>query len=68
METKSIWKSKALWFNVVTIALGIIQVVAKTYTIPTEILALIVGIGNILLRMFSDNVPLTVGGKRIDGK
>jgi hypothetical protein len=59
---KSLFASKTFWFNIITIALGIIQVISKTYPIPTETLALIIGIGNILLRIFTGE-PVTVGGK-----
>ncbi len=58
-------KSKTLWFNVITIAIGIVQVVAKTYPIPTEVLALIVGVGNVILRMFTEMPINTIGGLRI---
>ena len=68
MQTKSIWASKTLWLNVITIALGIFEVVTKTYTVSPEIIGLVNGLGNILLRMFSANEPLTIGGVRVDGK
>ncbi len=67
-ETKQWYLSKVLYFNVITIAIGIAQVVSQTYPVPTETLALIVGIGNMLLRMFATSTPISVGGKNLSGK
>jgi hypothetical protein len=61
METKQFYKSKVLWFNVITIGLGIIGVVAKTFPISQEVLGLITAIGNILLRVFSTNTSIGFG-------
>ena len=57
---KSIWSSKTFWFNVITILLGFAEVVAKTYPIPPEVLALIIGLGNLVLRMITSQ-PVTIG-------
>jgi len=53
VEAKSFLRSRTLWFNVVTILLGVVQVVSNVYYIPTDILALINGIGNVLLRFLT---------------
>ena len=55
-----LWQSKTFWFNVVTMLIGIVQVISNTYPIPTEWLALIVGIGNLFLRMLTDK-PVGIG-------
>jgi len=53
-ETPKLWyKSKTLYFNLITILLGVVQVVSNVYYIPTDILALINGIGNVLLRFLT---------------
>jgi len=52
-KTKSLFKSKTLYFNLLTILLGVVQVVSNVYYIPTDILALINGIGNVLLRFLT---------------
>ena len=52
-KTKSLFKSKTLYFNLLTILLGVVQVVRNVYYIPTDILALINGIGNVLLRFLT---------------
>jgi len=52
-NTKSLFKSKTLYFNLLTILLGIVQVVSNVYYIPTDILALINGVGNVLLRFIT---------------
>jgi hypothetical protein len=54
MDNIKVWYgSKTLWFNVVTILLGVVQVVTDVYPIPTEYLALIMGTGNVLLRFIT---------------
>ena len=50
---KPFWKSKTLYFNLVTILLGVVQVVSNVYYIPTDILALINGVGNVFLRFLT---------------
>lgn len=50
---KKWYQSKTLWYNIVTIALGIVQVVSDVYIIPTEILTLVNGIGNVVLRFLT---------------
>jgi len=59
---KSILKSKTLWFNVITIAIGLVEVITKTYPIDPQALAFIMGFGNFLLRLLSGDA-LTIGGK-----
>lgn len=67
METKQWYASKTLWFNVITIILGVVQVITKTYPIETEALALIMGVGNMLLRIL-DGQPLQIGKKTFGKK
>ncbi len=43
--------SKTLWFNLLTIALGVVDVVSGVYVINPEYIALINGVGNVLLRI-----------------
>jgi hypothetical protein len=58
-------KSKTFYFNLITILLGTIQVVSNTYPLPPEVLTLILGIGNLVLRMMTQEPIQTVGGMRI---
>jgi len=60
METKQFYKSKTFWLNAITILIGIVQVVSKTYTIPTNTLLLINGVGNLLLKMIGGQ-PIAFG-------
>lgn len=47
---KPIWKSWTFWFNAITLVLGIFQIITDTYTIDPQVIALVNGIGNVLLR------------------
>jgi len=51
-KMKKWYKSKVVWFNIVTLALAIINEMAGK-VIPTECSASIVAIGNVLLRMIT---------------
>ena len=61
-ETKQWYASKVLLFNIFTILLGTLQVITKTYPINVEALAMIVGVGNMLLRIL-DGKPIQFGNK-----
>lgn len=50
---KKWYTSKTIWFNIITIVLGIIQVISNSYAIPSEILATINGVGNLILRVIT---------------
>lgn len=63
MEIKQFYHSKTFWFNVITILIGIIEVLTKQYPLDPTILASIIGIGNLLLR-FLDGQPIMVGKKK----
>ena len=63
MESKKWYQSVVLWFNVVTILLGVLEVVSKSYYIPQEYLGMFMGIGNIILRVLRPEVPLAFGSK-----
>jgi len=52
-DTKSFLKSRTLWFNVITLFLGVVQVVSNVYYIPIDVLALINGVGNLFLRFLT---------------
>lgn len=45
------WKSKTLWFNIITVGLAILQLVPGIYPVPPEVLTFVLGVGNILLRL-----------------
>lgn len=57
-NSKSWWKSKTLWFNLIVLLMGSVQLYADTYPVPPEVLGLILGIGNLLLR-FVTNTKLS---------
>lgn len=59
---KNIFNSKTFWFNTITILIGVIQVVNKSYPIPPEILGLIMGFGNLILRTLTGE-PVKFGNK-----
>jgi hypothetical protein len=61
------YKSKTLWLNVITIAIGILEVVSKTYPISPEVLGLITGFGNLLLRII-DGKPIAFGNVILGSK
>jgi len=51
---KPIWKSKTMWFNVITLTLGILEVLNGVYIVDAQQLLLINGVGNLLLRYVTD--------------
>jgi hypothetical protein len=61
---KQWYQSKTFWFNVITMLIGIIQVISKSYPISPELLALIVGVGNLILRSLSGE-PIVFGSKTL---
>lgn len=58
---KSILASKTFWFNAVTIIIGTIEVISKTYPIPPEVMGLVIGIGNVILRLFTIQPVTPIG-------
>ena len=50
---KKFYKSKTLWFNLLTILLGCFLVVNNTYPIPADVVTLVTGIINVLLRFLT---------------
>jgi hypothetical protein len=57
-DTVKVWyKSKTVWFNIVTGALAIVN--AYSQTIPNQYSAIIVGVGNIILR-FLTTAPVSL--------
>lgn len=52
---KKWYRSRTVWFNIITIALGVVQVVSDVYAIPTDMLALVNGVGNVLLRFLTSS-------------
>jgi len=47
------YHSKTLWFNALTLALGIFEVVSQTYVFPPDMLILVNGVGNVILRFLT---------------
>lgn len=58
-NSKPIWKSKTMWFNVITLTLGILEVINGVYLVDTQQLLLINGVGNLLLR-YVTNTAVTL--------
>lgn len=50
---KKWYKSKVIWWNIITIVLGIVEVYNKSYPIPAEVLSFVNGIGNMVLRFLT---------------
>lgn len=50
---KKWYKSKTVWFNVITLLLGCVAVFNDIYPIPAEYVALVNGMGNVFLRFIS---------------
>jgi hypothetical protein len=50
MKKKKWWKSKTIWFNAITLTIGVVAEVAAVYPLPPHFVALVLGIGNLLLR------------------
>lgn len=50
---KNWWKSKTLWFNFVVLVIGVVEVVTQVYVIPPDVLVLVDGVGNVLLRFLT---------------
>jgi hypothetical protein len=48
------YKSKTIWFNIITICLGFFQVVNQNIPIPAQYLAYINAVGNLILRFITD--------------
>lgn len=53
-KCKPIWKSKTMWFNIITLALGVLEVINGVYLVDSQQLLLINGVGNLLLRYVTD--------------
>lgn len=53
-KCKPVWKSKTMWFNAITLALGVLEVINGVYLVDSQHLLLINGIGNLLLRYVTD--------------
>lgn len=62
--TKDLFSSRTFWFNAITIVLGVLEVITKTYPIPPEAFVLIMGIGNLILRMLTEEKIGSIGGLR----
>jgi len=52
-KVKPIWKSKTMWFNVITLILAVLEVISGVYLIDSKVLMLINGLGNIALRFLT---------------
>lgn len=56
--SKKWYKSKVFWFNLIVLLMGSVQLVSDVYYVPQDVLALVLGIGNLLLR-FVTNTKLS---------
>ena len=56
---KPIWKSKTMWFNAITLALGVLEIINGVYLVDSQQLLLINGVGNLLLR-YVTNTAVTL--------
>jgi len=65
--SKSIISSKVFWFNVITVGIGIVGAINKTFPIDPQMMMYINGAGNILLRLLT-NKPIVFGNRTILGK
>jgi len=51
---KPMWKSKTVWFNLITLALGVIEILNGVYVVDAQQLLLVNGVGNLFLRSITD--------------
>lgn len=51
---KKWYKSKVLWFNLIVLIMGSVDLLSTVITIPTEVLTLVAGFGNLLLRFITN--------------
>lgn len=47
---KKWYRSRTIWFNIITILVGMIEVITPLNILPIEMITLIGGIGNLCLR------------------
>ena len=52
MQVKVWYKSVTLWFNLITLTLGILELAQQVNLIPAQYVFLGTGIGNLILRLF----------------
>ena len=64
---KNIITSRTFWFNIITVAIGIVGVINKSFPIDPQVIMYINGAGNILLRLLT-NKPIVFGNRTILGK
>jgi hypothetical protein len=65
MNAKVWWKSKTLWFNIITVLVGVIGQVTDVFTLDaktSQIFAGILAVGNFLLRFLTET-PVTTSSK-----
>jgi len=67
MNSKSILTSRTFWFNIITVGIGIVGAINKTFPIDPQMMMYINGAGNILLRLLT-NKPIVFGNRTILGK
>jgi len=62
MEKKSWWKSKVIWFNIITTILALATELSNATGLTTEnllkIYAGVITLGNIILRVFFTSQPI----------
>jgi len=58
--TKRPWRSKILWFNLVSGIVATAQALSHTTYIPIEYLAAVIALGNVVLRVWFTDTKLTL--------
>lgn len=62
---KQWWQSKVVWLNFIGIVLAILSLASQTFDLDVNIVAFVIGVGNIILR-FLDGKPIAIG-RRVFG-
>ena len=57
--SKKWYQSKTLWFNIITLVLSTLDTLSGSGFIKPEIYAIIVAIGNVVLRLWFTDKPVT---------
>lgn len=64
--TKVWWKSKTLWFNIITVLVGVIGEVTDVFTLNAQVSKIFAGIlavGNFILRFLTETPVTTTSTK-----
>ena len=60
MKTKKWYQSLTLWFNVLTGLLAVAEVFAEQNILSIQAYAIILGVGNVVLRLFKTDSKIEV--------